>query len=199
MLLRRGWRIALLQTVPLARRVRDLGRGQPEGLGAGELHARQSPVQVIKFVVIGTGDAVRPARAGPRARSRARRRCCSSGSSSRSTATGLGALRGRFAVPLALLVGAGVFLLVTALVRSGQPATHLRDRRHRARARAPEPLRVPRRRDGAARRSAIAADAIARQWRVLTIPVVVLLLAGVPGNLHQLRIYTNQSSVDPGA
>ena len=36
----------------------------------------------------------------------------------------------------------------------------------------------------------VAADAIARRWRVLTIPVVALLVAGVPGNIHQLRIYT---------
>jgi hypothetical protein len=39
---------------------------------------------------------------------------------------------------------------------------------------------------------AIAADAIARRWRLLTIPIVVLLLAGVPGNVHQLQIYTDQ-------
>jgi hypothetical protein len=42
---------------------------------------------------------------------------------------------------------------------------------------------------------AIAADAIARRWRLMTIPVVVLLLAGLPGNLHDLRVYANESSL----
>jgi len=39
---------------------------------------------------------------------------------------------------------------------------------------------------------AIAADAIARRWRYLTLPIVALLLAGVPGNVHALRTYTDQ-------
>jgi hypothetical protein len=41
---------------------------------------------------------------------------------------------------------------------------------------------------------AIAADTIARRWKVLTIPIVVLLLAGLPGNIHDLRVYSNESS-----
>jgi hypothetical protein len=43
---------------------------------------------------------------------------------------------------------------------------------------------------------ALAADAIVRRRRILAIPVAALLLAGVPGNVHQLRIYTNQSLLD---
>jgi len=43
---------------------------------------------------------------------------------------------------------------------------------------------------------ALAADAIVGRRRFLAIPIVALLLVGVPGNVHQLRIYTNQSLLD---
>jgi len=42
----------------------------------------------------------------------------------------------------------------------------------------------------------LAADAIVGRRRFLAIPIVALLLVGVPGNVHQLRIYTNQSLLD---
>jgi hypothetical protein len=46
---------------------------------------------------------------------------------------------------------------------------------------------------------AIAADAIARRWRASTIPLVVLLLIGVPGNIHRLRTYANLSQYNRAA
>ena len=121
MLLRRGWRIALLQTVPLAAAYAIWVAVSPKG-SAPVSYTTQSLVQVIKFVVIGAGDLF--GRLGQ--------------------LPGLGvvfavvllvgffvavdredlvALRRQFAVPVALFAGAGVFLLVTAVVRSGQPAT----------------------------------------------------------------------------
>jgi hypothetical protein len=191
MLLRRGWRIALLQTVPLGVAYAIWVAVSPKG-SAPVNYTTHSVVQVVKFVSIGAGDVF--GRLGQ--------------------LPGLGvllalvllvgffvavdredlvALRRQFAVPLALFVGAGVFLFVTAVVRAGQTPTALGTMNS-----GPE----------RARQSryvyllvamvlpvlGIAVDAIARKWRVLTIPVVILLLAGVPGNLHQLRTYTNQSA-----
>jgi hypothetical protein len=191
MLLRRGWRIALLQTVPLGVAYAIWVAVSPKG-SAPVSYTTQSLVQVIKFVVIGAGDLF--GRLGQ--------------------LPGLGvvfaavllvgffvavdredlvALRRQFAVPVALFAGAGVFLLVTAVVRSGQPATifgTVNQGPERARQSRYVYLLVAM----ILPVLGIAVDAIARKWRVLTIPVVILLLAGVPGNLHQLRVYTNQSA-----
>jgi len=191
MLLRRGWRIALLHTVPLAAAYAIWSAVSPKG-STPVSYTTQSLVQVIKFVALGTGGVF--GRLGQLA--------------------GLGvvlavvlfvgfvvaidredfvALRRQFAIPLALLAGAAVFLLVTAVVRSGQPppafgtASSGPERARQSRyvyllAAMVIPI------------LGIAADAIARQWRWLTLPIVALLVAGVPGNLHQMRVYTNQSS-----
>ena len=191
MLLRRGWRIALFHTVPLAAAYAIWVAVSPKG-SAPVNYTTQSVVQVIKFIALGAGDVF--GRLGQ--------------------LRGLGvvlavvllvgfvvavdredfrALRHEFAVPIALFAGAGMFLLVTALVRSGQPPTVFGTS-----ASGPERARqsryvyllvamvIP--------VLGLAADAIARQWRLLTIPIVALLIAGVPGNIHQLRIYTKQSS-----
>jgi len=190
MLLRRGWRIALLHTVPLAAAYALWVAVSPNG-SAPVSYTTQSVVQVIKFVVVGAADVF--GRLGQ--------------------LPGLGvvlavvlvvgfvvaidrddfaALRRQFAVPVALFVGAGVFLLVTAVVRSGQP---------------PPTFGVINVGPDRARESryvymlaamvlpvlSIAVDAIARQWRTLTIPVAALMLVGVPGNIHRLSIYTEQS------
>ena len=54
MLLRRGWRIALLQTVPLLVAFGLWSRLSPKGPGAGS-YKSQSPVQVVKFMWTGAG------------------------------------------------------------------------------------------------------------------------------------------------
>jgi hypothetical protein len=105
------------------------------------------------------------------------------------------ALRGPLALPLALLAGAFLFLLVTGLVRSGQAAALAG-----ARGTGPERARQSRYVYLVAALAlpalAIAADAIARRWRALTIPIVVLLLLGLPGNIHDLRTYADLSARD---
>ena len=92
---------------------------------------------------------------------------------------------GSLAAPLALLAGGLLFLLVTGVARSGQGGALLLnanagpDRAHRSRyvylivAMALPAL-------------AVGADALIRRWRQLTIPIVVVLLAGLPGNIHRL-------------
>ena len=196
MLLRRGWRIALLQTAPLAVAYGIWWELSPKGLAV----ALQEPDA-------GAGREVRAASASARS-SAGSLRCPSSGSCSppsrssacswRSGATVWAASAAGYAVPLALLIGAVLFLFLTGIVRSGQPALFIAQHNIGP---------------GRARQSryvyivvamalpalAIAADAIARRWRLLTIPIVVVLLAGLPGNIHDLRIYANESSVARGA
>ena len=194
-LLRRGWRIALVQTAPLAAAYLIWSSLSPKGSTAGEYHT-ESPLQMVKFVAIGVGSAFGRLAQVP----------------------GLGfllvavmviglvlvlrsagsvALRGRLAVPAALLVGAVVFLVVTGLARSGQsgplanaigvgPACACQSRYVYLIAAMMMPA------------LALAVDAIVRRRRRLAVLVVALLLVGVPGNVRQLATYTDQS-VEPGA
>jgi hypothetical protein len=109
--------------------------------------------------------------------------------------TDLAALRSRYSVPFALLVGALVFLLVTGVVRSGAPgAVVAKFGVGPSRARQSRYVYVVA--AMALPALAVAADAIIRRRRLLAVPVVLLLVAGLPGNIHQLRIYTNQSSIN---
>lgn len=197
-LMRRGWRIAVLHTAPLAAAYVIWSVASPKGASAGVYHS-QSPWQVVKFIVIGLGALFGRLAHLPglgfvlallmivglvtvyRAQKRA--------------GEGLGALRARFAVPAALLVGAVVFLLATGVVRSGQPGPI-------ANAVGVGPERARQSRYVyvivalALPALALAADAVMQRWRKLAIPVVALLVAGVPGNVHQLATYTNRSVLD---
>jgi hypothetical protein len=107
---------------------------------------------------------------------------------------GVRRLRRGYAVPLALLVGAALFLVLTGVVRSGQPAL-IAAQRNIGPGRARQSRYVYIVVAMALPALAIAADAIARRWRHLTIPIVLLLLAGVPGNFHDLRTYTDASTL----
>ena len=116
-LLRRGWRVAMLHTVPLGVVYLTWSLVTPKGQGAGHLGG-QSPVQVLRFVGIGVQAAF----------------------GGLGGVTGLGAvlalallvgcgivihqrawrtLRGRAAVPVSMLAGALVFLVVTGVFRAG--------------------------------------------------------------------------------
>ena len=198
MLLRRGWRIALLQTAPLARRVRHLVGHEPDGLRDGQLPQPLAGAD-HQVRVDRCGLGVRAARPASRSRCRARPSWWSSGFVVAIDRDGVREIRGRFAVPLALLVGAVLFLLVTGVVRVGPTRARSDVARHRPGSGPAEPLRVSRRRDGAARRSRSRPTRSRAGGALLTIPIVVLLLAGVPGNVHELRIYTDQGRVLPGA
>ena len=146
---RRGWRVRAAANSAARCHVRDLGRGQPEGLGAGELH----------HAVAGAGDQVRR----DRRRRRVRR---------------LGQLPGLGVVFAAVLFVGFFAARSTARIsshcaassrcrspcrrgpacsardrgRALRPARdHLRDRQPGAQTAPPEPLRVPARRDDPAR------------------------------------------------
>jgi hypothetical protein len=193
MLLRRGWRIALLHTAPLAVAYGIWSIVSPEGSSAGA-YKSQSPVQVVKFVALGLGSAFGRLAQVPGLGVVVAVLLIVGGVLAWS-ARGRGALRGELAVPVALLAGALVFLVVTGAVRSGQPgplASAVGTGPERARQSRYVylvlALGLP--------ALALAADAVMRRWRRLALPVIVLLLAGVPGNVHRLATYTNVSALD---
>jgi len=194
MLARRGWRVALLQTGPLAAAyLAWLMLAPAGGPGAGSYRSH-SPWQVLQFVGVGVGSAF-----GGLAQLPFLGLLLGAvlvvGLVVAIRAAGIPALRGRFAVPLALLAGGFVFLVLTGLVRSGQEgvlaAAHSTgpDRARESRyVYIVAALVLP--------ALAIAADAVARRWRALTIPIVILFLLGLPGNVHDLSTYANLSARD---
>jgi hypothetical protein len=193
MLLRRGWRIALLHTAPLAVAYVIWSAVSPKGTSAG-IYRTQSPLQVVKFVAIGIGSAFGRLGQLPGI-GIALAAVMLVGAVWTFREQGLRALRGRLAVPAALVIGAIVFLLVTGLVRSGQPgplATVVGVGPARARQSRYVYLIVAM----ALPALALAVDAVARRRRWLAIPVIALLVVGVPGNVHELTTYTNQSELN---
>ncbi len=190
MLLRRGWRIALLHTAPLAIAYAIWSGVGPEGSSAG-VYRTQSPLQVIKFVAIGAGSAFGRLGQVPWV-GLVLAVLMLVGLAWTLGEVGLGALCGRLALPAALLVGAVVFLLVSGLVRSGQSgaiASAVSVGPGRARQSRYVYLTVAM----ALPALALAADAVARRRRLFAIPVVMILLVGVPGNVRKLASYTDQS------
>ena len=179
----RGWRIALFHTVPPGAAYLLWLALAPKGQSAGNYRSHSLP-QILHFVGIGIEAAF--ARLGEipgvgialalilvaglvvvfRARGRTSR-------------------FGVLAVPIALLLGGLVFLFATGIVRAGQGGlTAFAARTGPERARESRyvylvtAMVLP--------ALAIAADALIRRWRASTIPVMVVLVLGLPGNIHRL-------------
>jgi hypothetical protein len=181
---RRGWRRALFHTAPLALVYVFWLLVAPKGQSAGNYRS-QSLAQVVRFVFVGVEAAF--ARLGH--------------VSGLGFALGLVLIAGlvvlllgrprpfgsfgRLAPPFALLGGGVVFLLVTGVARAGEGgllsllATSGPERARESRyVYLIVAMLLP--------ALALAADALLRRWRVIAIPLVVILLAGVPGNIHSL-------------
>jgi len=94
-------------------------------------------------------------------------------------------LRKRAALPGALLVAAVVFLVISGLGRSSLHLARSGRYLHLVAA-----LSLP--------AVAVAADAVARRWRILAPAVLVLFLIGIPGNLHVLAGQYRQEHHVPG-
>jgi len=184
---RRGWPVALFHTAPLAVAYFLWSRFSPTGQSADVYHS-QSIVQVAKFVANGIKAAF--------------------GGLERTPA--LGAVLGivliaglvlaygmygrqklrRSAAPLiALLAGAVVFLVMTGLVRAGQPPILIRAR-GTGPARARESRYVYLTAALFLPAVALAFDTIIRRWRHLAIPVLALPLIGLPANFRELQNYS---------
>jgi hypothetical protein len=86
----------------------------------------------------------------------------------------------RYAAPFALFIGAGVFLVLTAVGRAGPSGAGFRSRYLDI----VLALMLP--------AFAIAADAIVKRRRAFAVPVFALLLVGVPSNLHSISSFTQQ-------
>src|SRR5262249_11202585 len=119
MLVKRGWRVALLHPAPLARVYTIWALVSPQGQGAGGYQS-QSPWQVVRFVTIGVGSAFGRLAHVPFL-GFVLAALLVVGLVVAIRAAGTDAVRGRLALPLALLAGAFLFLVVTGVVRSGQP------------------------------------------------------------------------------
>ena len=189
MLLRRGWRIALMQAAPLGAAYLVWSVASPKGYDTVD-YGTHSPVLIIKFAVIGAGSAFGRLGQVP-GLGVVLGLVVLVGIVLAVDREGLHEIRARFAVPLALLVGAGLFLLLTGVVRAGEPAG-LKGAFGIGPDRARQSRYVYLVAAMALPTIGIAVDAVARRWRLMTIPIVALVLAGVPGNLHELRIYAAQ-------
>src|SRR4029453_10390601 len=96
---------------------------------------------------------------------------------------GTGVLRGRAALPLALLGGAVTFLVITGLYRSGREngLALVLEGFGPERARAPRYLHIVAALTLPA--IALAADALVRRWRAALIGVVIFFLGALPRTL----------------
>lgn len=93
-------------------------------------------------------------------------------------------LRHRGSVPLALLTGALLYFVVAGAGRVERFGTGFATRSRYAHIGAILVLPAV----------ALAADALARRWRLLAVPAVVLLLAGVPGNVGAVETMVNKDA-----
>lgn len=188
MLLRRGWRVALLHTAPLATVYLVWRSAAPKESSPAYYHAN-SPGEMLRFIAVGFRATFRGLGQLPGV----------------GVALGVllvvglalcvrdsrGVLRGRAAATIALLVGAVVFLGITALYRSGTEngfallykgygAEHARTSRY---VHIVAAMILP--------ALALAAETLIRHWRRAAIAVVALLLIGVPGNAGKLASYAD--------
>ena len=193
-LLRRGWRVAMFHTVPLASIYLIWAVSAPKGQSAA-IYKTTSPVEVAKFVGIGVSAAF--GRLGQ--------------------LPGLGVvvgallvvglvltfaprehatLHGRAAAPVALLAGAAVFLVVTALFRAGQGGALVFFRGLGKNG--PDRARLSRYVYIVAALAlpaiALAAQAIIHRWRQAIIVVVALAAISVVGNIEQFVKYSRSSA-----
>jgi hypothetical protein len=180
---RRGWRVALFHTAPLGVAYALWSKLAPKGQNA-ENYRSHSPTQIAKFALVGIeatfarlghvpGIGVALAFVGV------------VGLVVMFRTRGRHAPLGELAAPVALLAGSAVFLIVTGVARAGQGGLlalatgtgpeRARDSRYVYLVAA---MVLP--------ALALGADTIVRRWRQLTIPVVALLVVGLPGNIHEL-------------
>ena len=198
MLVRRGWRIALFHTGPLAALYlawRFVAPTQAKGQSPAAYHS-QTLVQVMRFVVVGV-EAIFGRLGQLPGVGIALALVLVAGFVMIYIRDGLTAFRGRLAVPIALVAGAFVFLVVTGIFRAGQGGGLVFIAGSGAeRARQSRYVYL-----GAAMvlpALAVAADAVSKQWRQLTVIIVALLSVGIVGNIEQFTPVKRHSYFFPG-
>jgi len=181
MLLRRGWRIALLHTVPLGIIYVIWSVTAPPSHDTAFFHG-PTLSSISRFVLYGTEEGFK--RLGALTGFGIAIACALTlGLVLRWKSEGCGALRGEAALPVAMLAGAFIFLILTGTVRSGIGGFLFGS--------GPERARDPRYAYVIAAMVlpavALAADALIRRWRFLSIVLALLLIATVPSRVHQFR------------
>ncbi len=179
----RGWRVAAFHVLPLAGAYVLWLRVAPRGQRAGGYHS-ESPMQVMRFVLIGIENLFARLGQVPGV-GIALGFTLISGLLVLFRERGGRARLAPFAPALALLAGGLVFLIAAGIQRSGQGGYAFR-----AAVTGPERARESRYVHLTAAMAlpalALGADSLMRRWRRLTVPVVALLLVGIPGNVHLL-------------
>jgi hypothetical protein len=175
-LLRRGWRAAAVHTVPLGVVYGAWWLRYSHGNGA----LRGSVSQIFDWTVTGAG-AVFGELGSVRGMGWLIGALLIGGGVLVVRRSGVGVVCGELVLPVALLVGAGVFLLIAAFDRGGIGSAAARQGRYLHILAA---LVLP--------SIAVAVDALLDRSRVLGVVAVVVLLIGVPGNIASARDYSRR-------
>ena len=192
-LLRRGWRVALLHTAPLGAIYLSWLALAPKETTPALYHAN-SPTEVIRFVAVGMRATFRGLGQLPGV-GIALALVLVVGLAVAFVSENPRAFRQRAAVPLAMFAGAITFLTVTGFYRSGESngLALLRS------GFGPEHARTPRYVHIVAAlvlpAVALGAQTIIRHWKKATIVMLALLLVGLPGNIDKLADYPNRSAI----
>ncbi len=176
-LLRRGWRVAALQTVPLG----VVYFAWWQRYSAGKYSFRGTAGQVLEWLVKGVGALFGDLAPVPRLGwllGALIAACLVGGLAIAVRDLGVRVVRERGAMPVALLVGVPVFLLVTGIDRSGAGTSFARSSRYMHIVAA---LALP--------AIAVAVDALLRWRRVLGVLALAVLLVGVPANVVKAKDY----------
>jgi hypothetical protein len=193
MLLRRGWRIALLHTVPLGAIYLLWQSFAPQEAAPAYYHTN-SPLEVLRFVAVGLRASFGGIGQLPGV-GIALALVLILGTAVALRSGSLDALRRQAAAPVALFAGAITFLMITGFYRSGQSNGLALIYRGFG----PEHARTPRYIHVVVAMTlpaiALAAQYIIRHRRQAAIVVVAVLVAGLPGNIDKLVHYANRSPI----
>ncbi len=192
-LLRRGWRLALLHTAPLGAVYLSWLVLAPKENTPAYYHAN-SLTEVIRFVAVGLRATFRGLGQVPGV-GIALALVLLVGLAVAFVSEDRRALRQRAAVPLAMFAGAITFLTMTGIYRSGESnglallyagfgPEHARTPRY---VHIVAALVLP--------ALALAAQAIIRHWKKAAVVMLALLLVGLPGNIDKLAHYANRSAI----
>jgi len=174
--LRRSWRVAALQTLPLG----ALYGAWWLRYSRGEHSFRGTARQIVSWCVTGASGLF-GALGSVRGLGWVLAAILVAGAVLAGRETGLGAVRAKLALPTALLIGAAAFLLIAAFDRSGVGASAAKLSRYLHILAA---LVLP--------AIAVAIDALRRRWRALGILAAAILLLGIPGNVAQARDFAQR-------
>jgi hypothetical protein len=180
MLLRRGWRIAMFYTAPLAAVYVIWLAAAPVSHGQSQQvwHA-QSAADVLEFVAVGARVSITRVGANP-AGSILLGAAVVAGSFLLFVRNGFGVLHGRAAVPIALLAGTMPFLVFTGLVRAGNRGALSDNAWFPGKfSYVVVAMILP--------AAALTVDVLIARWHAVGVLAVALLVLGMPSHIERFR------------